>query len=215
MVAWSRHVLGGGWNALAVATNKSAVRGTTELMVLVERDGERRLWKLREDVLDGTRRSAVTMDGIREVDADAEPGLEDDEAIVAHGDGETASVGHPFTARLVTTRPESDPKDGAVFEVTNATEVEAMVIDASTFSVRGNSVGDRAGSGREVELEPQFGDEGEIALYEGLCRKTLWGDNARDGRIVLEHRGVWPLTVLSLATTYQVEPANQTSGGKQ
>lgn len=217
MVAWSRHVLGGDWNAVAVATNKSAVRGTTETVLLVEREGERRLWKLREDVLDGTRGPAVTMDGIRYRDAcTLDDPLDEDEAAVGLMENDREAVGYPFVAKLVTTRPESDPKDGAVFEITNATEVEAMVVDASTFAVRSNSVGDRAGSGREVELEPTFEEGGpEMRLYEGLCRKTLWGDNARDGRIVIEHRGVWPLTVLSLATTYQVEPANQTSGGKQ
>ena len=211
MVAWSHHTLGGGWAAVQVATNQSITNGTTELAVLVRRDGDWRLWKLRDDVLDGTRRGCVTMDGLRTLAAPGTPAA--DEALVALGDG-TFALGHPIVARMTTTRPESDPKEGAVFEIVNATEVEAMVMDASTFSVRAKSSGERAGSGREVELEPTEGaTEGEIGLYDGLCRKTVYGDNRRDGRIVLEHRGVWPLTVLSLSTTYQVEPANQTTGG--
>ena len=151
------------------------------------------------------------MDGLRTLSSAATPA--DDEALVALGDG-TYALGHPIVARMTTTRPESDPKEGTVFEIVNATEVEAMVMDASTFSVRAKSAGDRAGSGREVELEPTAGEsDDKVVLYDGICRKPVYGDNRRDGRIVLEHRGVWPLTVLSLATTYQVEPANQTTKG--
>lgn len=216
MVAWSHHVLGGGWRALQVATNKSFSNGATEVMVLVEGDGGRRLWKLREDVDDGTRATNLTMDGIRTVDDGAEVELEGGQGYVSHMDGANASVGYPFVAKMTTTRPEADPKEGVVFEIVNATEVEAMVLDATTFSVRALSAGERAGSGREVELEPAFEDGGTgVTFSSGPVRKAVYGDNRRDGRIVLEHRGVWPLTVLSLATTYQVEPANRTTGGNQ
>ena len=151
------------------------------------------------------------MDGLRTLASPGSPAV--DEALVALGDG-TFALGHPIVARMTTTRPESDPKEGAVFEIVNATEVEAMVMDASTFSVRAKSSGERAGSGRAPPPPPTEGaTEGEIGLYDGLCRKTVYGDNRRDGRIVLEHRGVWPLTVLSLSTTYQVESANQTTKG--
>ena len=47
-----------------------------------------------------------------------------------------------------------------------------------------------------------------VALSSKDCKKLMTGSNNRDGRVHLKHVEPWPLTVLSVSTTYQVEYEN-------
>lgn len=211
MVAWGRHILGGGFKARGIATSKALYNGTTDVMMLVERGGDYRLWRVRDD--DPTERGEiqVTMDGIRYWDTCREPSVQgeppDEDAKRVFCGYDIEATGHPFTARMVTVRPESDPRETVRYEIQNATEVELSVLDGSTFRVR--SFGLDPKYDRPIELEPELTARGRhIALKTEDARKTLYGANNRDGRIELTHDGVWPLTVLTMTTTYQVELAN-------
>ena len=209
MVAWGRHVLGGGFKARGVASSKALYNGTTDVMLLVERGGDYRLWRVKDDNPAGTAAVQVTMDGTRYFDPCAPTEEEDpDEDAELVGCGwNVEATGHPFTARMVTVRPESDPRETVRYEIQNATEVELAVLDGSTFKVRGFGLDPKYD--RQVELEPEVEEEtGGVALKTADVRKTLYGANRRDGRIELTHEGVWPLTVLTMTTTYQVELAN-------
>ena len=201
MVAWGRQILGGGFKARGVASSKAIYNGTTDVMLLVEKGGDYRLWRVRDDANGATGEVQVTMDGIRHETA-AEAGA----TTVAVGNGRFVS-GYPFTARMVTMRPENDPKQPVRHEIKNATEVEIAVLDGSTFRVREHGL--EAKYDRTVELEPILNTAtGALSLRTEDVRKTLYGANMRDGRIELTHDGVWPLTILTMTTTYQVELAN-------
>lgn len=204
MVAWGRHVLGGGFKARGVATSKALYNGTTDVMLLVEKGGDYRLWRVRDDNAEELGEIQVTMDGIRYFDVNA--ATPQGTTTVTVGGGKVAT-GYPFTSRMVTVRPESDPKQTVRYEIQNATEVELAVLDGSTFKVR--SFGLDPKWDRPIELEPELATlSGQIALKTEDARKTLIGANNRDGRIEVTHEGVWPLTILTMTTTYQIELAN-------
>ena len=211
MVAWGRHVLGGGFMARGVASSKAVRNGTTETMLLVERGGDYRLWRVRDDDPSDLAEAQVSMDGTRYWDENRDPAEQgeppDSDAVRVPCGNSTAATGHPFAARMVTVRPESDPKEPVRHEIKNATEAAFAVLDGSTFRVRPHGLDPRYD--REVSLEPTFDPTGRrIALRTEDARKTLYGANTRDGRIELTHDGVWPLTILSMTTTYQVELAD-------
>ena len=78
------------------------------------------------------------------------------------------------------------------------------VTDATSFSVKPYG----ASSGwREVAL-PVTRDGNAVMLASKDCKKLMTGSNNRDGRIHLKHVEPWPLTILSVSTTYQVEYEN-------
>ena len=209
MVAWSRQVFGGGFKAKTVACDQVVANGTSDCCLAVEKDGNWRLWRMRDLDPSPTARAQVSMDGI-EFSKDPES-FEEGMTVVDLRDGWYAG-GFPFEARLVTVRPEADPKDTVQFEIQNATEVEIRVIEGSSFKVR--AFGLDEAYDREAKLEPEL-EGGNVRLCESDVRLTLYGTNRRDGRMLLTTDGVWPLTILNFATTYQVEPANQTTGGKE
>ena len=211
MVAWGRHVLGGGFRARGVATSKALSGGTTDMALLVERDGDYRLWRVRGEDPSDLAEAQVAMDGVRLWDTNRDPAEQgeppDPDAVRVPCGPSAEATGHPFAARMVTVRPEDDPKQPVRYELRNATEVEVAVLDGSTFRVRPYGLDEKYD--RTVELEPGRPDGGRrIALRTEDARKTLYGANTRDGRIELVHDGVWPLTVLTMSTTYQVELAN-------
>lgn len=207
LVAWSKQTLGGGWKARGVASDQALSGGSTDCVILVERGGVWQLWRLRDDDPTMTARAQVTMDGLEfsnRSDAFAE-GM----TVVTLGLGAYAG-GWPFAARMLTVKPEAEQVGTSMYEVQNATEVEMSVIDASGVKVRPHGVEDRFLS--EEKLEPQL-ILGNVKLYDGIVRKTLYGVNRRDGRIEVVADAPWPLTILCLATTYQIEPANRETGG--
>ena len=200
VAAWSVQELGGGWKAKEIVTPKCIVDGTTEMMLLVEKNGVYQLWKVRNDDDARVAASQVVLDALHVETADAAGA---GEVAVELGDG-TYAVGYPVVSELVTVRPEPEKGQTAQMEIKNATEAEVRVIDATTFSVKPYAI--NAGW-RDVELPAVRSGTG-VTLAEKDCKKLMTGTNNRDGRIHLKHAEPWPITVLSVSTTYQVEYEN-------
>ena len=207
MVAWSRHRLGGGFKARGIASSKAIKDGTSDVVMLVERDGDWRIWRIRGDAGGRSAKDMVSMDGVRIIDMCVDPGeIGEDEKVVNLGN-DVGAIGFPFTAKMVSVRPEADPKATVQYEIKNITELEARVIDSSSFSVKPYGVDEKYE--RTFRFEPEVVGEGSLELIDKDVRLTLFGSNSRDGRFELNHDGVWPLTVLSVSTTYQIELANE------
>ena len=201
VAAWSVQELGGGWKAKEIVTPKCIINGTTEMMLLVEKSGVFQLWKVRDDDDTMAAENQLILDGMHIEGSDET--ISTDEIAVELGDGRYA-VGYPIEAEFVSVRPEPEKGQTAQMEIKNATEVEIRVTDATTFSVKPYG----ASSGwREVSL-PVVRNGASIALWSKDCKKLMTGLNSRDGRIHLKHIEPWPLTILSVSTTYQVEYEN-------
>ena len=202
VAAWSVQELGGGWKAKEIVTPKCIVDGTTEMMLLVEKDGVFQLWKVRNDNDAGYAENLVVLDALRVEATDA---TQEGEVSVALGDG-TWAVGWPVVSEMVTVRPEPEKGPTAQMELKNATESEIRVVDASTFSVKPYAI---ETGWREVPLPvSRTGNSPSVALVEKDCKRLLTGTNNRDGRIHVRHVEPWPLTILSISSTYQVEYEN-------
>ena len=205
VAAWSVQELGGGWKAKEIVTPKCIVDGTTEMMMLVEKDGVYQLWKVRNDSDAPTAANQVILDGMH-IETSSEPtGTE--EVGVALGDG-TYAVGWPIVSEMVTVRPEPERAQTMQMEIKNATESEIRVIGASTFKVKPYNI---QTGWRDVVLPVVRSGTG-VTLAEKDCKKLMTGTNNRDGRIHVRHAEPWPLTILSISNTYQVEYEN---GGKE
>ena len=206
-MAWSVQRLAGGWKAKEIVSPKCIVNGTTEMMLLVEREGVFQLWKVRDDDDELTAAKQVILDGLHvEEYAEAATG----EVAVPLGDG-TYAHGLVIESEFVSVRPEPEKGATAQMEIKNATESEIRVIDATTFKVKPFNIDT---GWREVPLPPTQ-DGTAVALKEADVKKTLTGTNNRDGRIHLVHAQPWPLTILSISNTYQVEYENGDQKGGQ
>ena len=207
VMAWSVQELAGGWKAKEIVSPKCIVNGTTEMMLLVEREGVFQLWKVRDDDDELTAAKQVILDGLHiESHGTAATG----EVAVPLGDG-TYAHGLAIESEFVSVRPEPEKGTTVQMEVKNATESEVRVIDATTFKVKPYNISE---GWREVPLPPvQTGTA--VALKEADVKKTLTGTNNRDGRIHLVHTEPWPLTILSISNTYQVEYENGDGKGGQ
>ena len=214
MVAWSTQKLGGGFMARGVASSKALSKGTTDVAILVERNGLYRLWRVRDDDPEMSGAAQVTMDGCRFFDTCEDHAEQDSDMMRVFLGNDTEAYGYPFEARLVTMPPEASDKETVRFEIQNATEMELLVLDSCSFVVR--SYGVKKDHDQEVKIEPTLdASKGTVKLTTGKFRKVLHGLNDRDGRVVVKSAGVWPFTLLMLATTYQIELANEKTGGNQ
>ena len=206
VAAWSIQELGGGWKAREIVTPKCIISGTTEMMILVEKDGVYQLWKVRDDNDELTDACQVVLDGLH-VETSSEP-TGTGEVGVALGDG-TYAIGWPVVSEFVSVRPEPERGATAQMEIKNATESELRVIDASTFSVKPYAI--EAGW-CQVAL-PVSRAASAVTLAEKDCKRLLTGTNNRDGRIHVRHAEPWPLTILSISNTYQIEYENEEGKG--
>lgn len=206
VAAWSVQELGGGWKAREIVTPKCIMNGTTEMMLLVEKEGVYQLWKVRDDIDEPVASKQVVLDGIHVERTDA---AGTGEVAVALGNGAYA-VGFPVVSEFVSVRPEPEKGATAQMEIKNATESEIRVIGASTFSVKPYAIDT---GWREVAL-PVVRSGSDVALAEKDCRRLVTGTNNRDGRIHVRHAEPWPLTILSISNTYQVEYENEEGKGE-
>ncbi|MBQ6915511.1 MAG: hypothetical protein IJQ65_07305, partial [Kiritimatiellae bacterium] len=164
------------------------------------------LWKVRNDSDAPTAANQVILDGMH-IETSSEPtGTE--EVGVTLGDG-TYAIGWPVVSEFVSVRPEPERGATAQMEIKNATESELRVIDASTFSVKPYAINT---GWREVAL-PVVRSGSGVTLAEKDCKRLLTGTNNRDGRIHVRHDEPWPLTILSISNTYQIEYENEEGKG--
>lgn len=208
--AWSRQVLGGGWLARDISTSKAISNNSTEVLLAVERDGVWQLWAerdittVRNDTIDAS--SMLTMDALRTVDANASV----EEGMTRVTVGDTAYAGYLYDAELVTVRPEPTGAESIQFEVKNAKDVEARVLQSGNFTVRGYGV--PAARETEVETDAAIDANGSMSLASKDFKALLVGDNTGDGRIVLRSTTYYPLTLLSVATNYEIQPLSGSDG---
>jgi len=205
VAAWSVQELGGGWKAKEIVTPKCIIDGTTEMMLLVEKNGAYQLWKVRNDNDAPVDANQVILDGMHVETSSAPTGS--DEIGVALGDG-TYAIGWQVVSEMVTVRPEPERAQTMQMELKNATESEIRVIGASSFKVKPYAID---AGWRDVSL-PLVRDGSAVTLAEKDCKRLLTGTNNRDGRIHIRHAEPWPLTILSISSTYQVEYEN---GGRE
>ena len=212
VVAWSTHRLAGGVAALAVAADGSMSGGSSHVYLLAS-DGSL-LTFCKQAAADGdalvARPMPARLDFIRPLaDGEAVPEGEVGLALesgswraVAPG-GEAALAGRPFESRLVTVRPEPSPNETVQFEIKNPTHVDLRLLEAT--DVRVGQLGMPRAQDRAVSAGPYA--EKDVSV-------NVAGANGRDGRIRLACSTAYPLTLLSLYATYQVEMADQNPGGK-
>ena len=206
VAAWSVQELGGGWKAREIVTPKCIMNGTTEMMLLVEKEGVYQLWKVRDDIDELVASKQVVLDGIHVERTDA---AGTGEVAVALGNG-TYAVGFPVVSEFVSVRPEPEKGATAQMEIKNATESEIRVIGASTFTVKPYAIDT---GWREVAL-PVVRSGSDVTLAEKDCKRLVTGTNNRDGRIHVRHAEPWPLTILSISNTYQIEYENEEGKGE-
>ena len=224
VVAWSHHELAGGLKALYCCADGSVTNGTTDVYILAEDPSvtDRRalvLLRVKEDAELNTVKNAVSMDQMTNVTSggkvpegfvavDTLTG-EEIQAGASRISGRSYVQGRPFQAKLVTVRPEPNPNETVQFEIKNPTEVEIRIESGSTFKV--GQYGLESQKDRTIRLQPTVSDPetGTLSLPSVDKSACLSGANNRDGRIRLTSESVWPLTVLSMSTTYQIEVANQ------
>jgi hypothetical protein len=223
--SWSRHVLGGGWRAKDVASNKSSANGSSSCALVARRAAS-------ETQADGTAKSVAqwAVLAVRDIDPDddtllgnlrmdavrvetAEPTAGSGETVVKVGASKWA-VGSEFTARIKTTSPEFTDAETAQMEVKNATECEVRVIDGSDFTARQPEVAAAKATKMKVPCPiDESGDDYKVAPGDADCKMPLAGTNSTSGSVVIESAGHLPLAILSVSTSYRVEWANHGDGG--
>ena len=223
--AWSRHELGGGWKARGVATSKAMSRGSTEVMIVVERGGKYELWAMRDDV--PVRNSApaaadhLCMDGVRELaehssaisTGDESSGSADsagDEGMVVVQVGGKRYAGYLYKAQFATVRPEPQGGETIQFEVKNAKDAEVRVLDSGDFRVRAYGVPEDMAT--KVATGAKMAEDGSAALATGDFKRVLAGCNNGDGRVVVESETPYPLNILSISVNYEIQPLSGSAG---
>ena len=205
--AWSRHELGGGWKATGIATSKAMSRGSTEVVMTVEKGGKHELWAMRDDVpvRDSAPAAAdhLCMDGMRKLEGEAE-GM----AVVEVGGKRYA--GHLYKAEFATVRPEPQGGETIQFEVKNAKDAEVRVLDSGDFCVRAYGVAQSLST--KVATLAKTSEDGSVALATGDFKRTLAGCNNGDGRVVVESETPFPLNILSISVNYEIQPLSGSAG---
>lgn len=208
--AWSRHELGGGWKARGVATSKAMSRGSTEVMIVVERDGRCELWAMRDDVPVRTSAPAAAdhlcMDGMREL---GEGEAEGDRMEVIQAGGKRYA-GYLYKAEFATVRPEPQGGETIQFEVKNAKDTEVRILDSGDFRVRAYGVPENMAT--KVATGAKMAEDGSAALATGDFKRVLAGCNNGDGRVVVESETPFPLNILSISVNYEIQPLSGSAG---
>lgn len=210
--AWSRAALGGGWLAKDIACTKAISNGSSEVLVLVERDGAFRLWRMRDDipVRGGAVEAAnqLCMDGAR-VLAVGETAAADETVVDC---GTKLVAGYAFETTLVTVRPEVQGSNGTIqFELKNAKDAEVRVLDSGDFSCRATGVPAQLATraNADAAVSTQYGT---VELKSGDYKLVLAGDSTGDGRVEVKSATVLPLNILSISVDYEIQPLSESEG---
>lgn len=211
--AWSRHTLGGGWLARQIATSKAISNGSTEVALLVERNGDFALWTVRDDIPVRSEAPSAAdhlcMDAMRALAADEDPAA--DETVVAAGGARWA--GFVFEAEAQTVRPE--PQGGGEgtiqFDIKTAKDVEVRVLDSGDFSVRAEGVPDSQATLVSTGAAVDAGT-GAMTLVSKDFKRVIAGNPSGDGRVTVKSATPYPLGILSIAVNYEIQPLSGSAG---
>lgn len=217
VVAWNRAILAQGWKARGVACSKAISNGSSEVMILVEKNGAYALWRVRDDI--PVRASSglaaldhVCLDAIREVSSSYAPADGEYKFTDGATENPTYYAGLVFEAELVTVRPEIPNAQNTIqFELKNAKDAEIRILDSGDFTVRGFSVPESLAS--QVDTGAAISAAtGEITLVSRDVKETLSGDNTGDGRISIKSSTPFPLNLLSISVDYEIQPLSGSAG---
>jgi len=224
VMAWSQCALGGGALARGVSCSKAIVGNTSDTAYLVERGGAWLLWSVRPDLPEMTVAAQCCMDGVRalsgsEAAAQWRDGWAAVDALTAEVHQSAAGIdggrdylcGFPFEAELVTVRPEVPSQGTIQFEVKNANDVEARILDGGSWRAAPLGYADHPVYSQRVERPPSAVD-GALALDSSDHRLLLTGANSGDGRVQIKSDDPWPLSVLSLSVDYEIQPLSNSEG---
>lgn len=211
--AWGRYILPNGYSYHSIACTQAVSNGSSEMLYLVEKDGEWELWRERDDMPIRDETSGVDptqhlcLDRLRELGTGEEP-LEGEYTFTT-ADGKTYA-GFPFTAILETMPPEPQGSDGTIqMEIKNAKDAEVRVLQSGDFTMRSVTVPDayKVAGGVDATLK-----DGRLYLVSKDVRKLLAGRNGGDGRFHLESTTPFPLNILSLSIDYEIQPLSGSEG---
>jgi hypothetical protein len=224
VAAWTRHVLGGGARAVECATCKALNGSTTDVALVVRRGGRAELWAVRPDDPSMTVAAQACMDGCRVLSAaDAVAQWQDGwlavdlltaavhAAVDALEAGRDYLCGFPFEAELVTVRPEPPSQGTIQFELKNANDLEARILDGGSWRAAPNGYADHPVYAQRV-VAPPYAVDGALALDSSDHRLLLTGANSGDGRVQLKSDDPWPLSLLSLSVNYEIQPLSNSEG---
>ena len=217
VVAWSVHRLANGARALAVCTDGSMEDGSSNAFLLDSHGHLLRFSPVPERATDPLALGCLDCSEVKSeatVVAEGRLAVGGDAKIYASGMTAPAGSLHgiPFESRLITVRPEPSPRETVQFEVKNPTHVDVRVHAGSTFRVGQNGMDPSMDRTLSVGAPAESG--GRWIAPDADLTANVAGANNRDGRMRLVCDGPWPLTVLMLNTTYQVEKADQNAGGR-
>lgn len=225
VVAWSHHTLGGGWHARDVATSKALNGGTTDVALVVARDGRVQLWAVRPDDPSPTVAAQVCLDGCHTMtgaEASAQGAWLEGFVAVDLLSGAVAkeaaglvaersyAVGWPIRSELVTVRPEPSPQDTIQFETKNLKNVEVRSIAAGKYAVRSFAAAPGVRATAVTVHVPVSGGAVELACAD--VATTVMGSNTGDGRVQLVHEDIWPMSILQLSANYEIQPLSGSEG---
>ena len=197
--------------ARGIATPKSLSGGSTDVILVVERDGEYALWRIRDDVpirdANPDASAHICLDGLRTL-CEGETAEEGETTVAVGG---TTYAGYTFAAKMTTVRPEPQGSGETVqFEIKNAKDAEIRVLDSGDFTVRAEGVPESLAVPAGISVS--VGADGTVALATRDVRKVLAGRNGGDGRVTVESDTPWPLNVLSLSVNYEIQPLAGSEG---
>lgn len=196
VVAWSHHELGGGYKALYCCADGSVTDGTTDVYILAQKDnGNLILLCVKPDSALQNDESAASLDLIEKVAKGAS--VPAGYTAVEISDTEKV-IGLPFSATFVSVKPEPNGNETVRNEIKNPTEFEVTITEGSDIKV--GQLGQDRSMDRLIKI-PDF------ETYDKAI--VLAGANNKDGRIIVTSETAKPLTILSMATTYQIEQANE------
>lgn len=200
--AWAVHRLGGHGLARGIAKtcaltgNDNAASTTSEVMLVVERDGVLTLERMRPWCREAdTPANAVVMDCVREGEVEG----------MAYVEAAGVS-GYPFESRMTTVHPVCGNDVGnAQFDVKNVQYAHLRMQNAVGGRIRAIDMPDAQASVLASTPVPEIGADGMMRFKRIDERVLLEGSNNRDGRVTLVQDAPWPFQLLLLEEDVEVE----------
>ena len=224
VMAWARHVFGGGVKAMGVSCSKAIVKTTSDTMYLVRKGDEWRLWTERLEIPDQTVEAQVSLDGVLEMTgAAAKTAWRDgwiavdaltaqtSESADALADERKYLCGFPFETELATVRPEPAGSGTIQFEIKNANDIEVRTCRSGAWRAAPIGYADHEIYSQRVDFVPEA-DGGALSLDTSDHALVLSGENSGDGRVQIKSDDPWPLNILSLSVNYEIQPLSGSEG---